>query len=131
MDLFLKAVAAALITAVLGLVLFKQGKDISVLLTLGVCCMIWLCAMEYLGQILDFLNQLEKLTGLDHDVLSILLKIVGLGLVGELASGVCCDAGNSALGKVLQLLSTVMVLWLSLPLFETLLSLLRTTLEDL
>lgn len=131
MEGYFKAVAAALITAVLCLVLAKQGKDTAVLLTVLACVMILTAAMGYLSTVLEFFGTLEELVGLDSGYFQILLKVVGIGMVGEMASMVCADAGNSALGKALQILGTVLILCLSLPLFQGLLELIGSILEGL
>lgn len=125
MEVFFKATAAVLLTAVAGLVLAKQNKDISALLTILVCCMVASTAMGFLESILAFFDELEALIQLDDGLLEIMLKIVGIGIVGELAAMICSDAGNAALGKALQLLSGILVLWLALPLLQTMLELIN------
>ena len=84
MSLFWKAAAAVLLAVVLGLSLGKQ-KDIGVLLTMAVCCMVAMIAISYLEPVLDFLRELETLGDLQGDMLGILLKAVGIGLVSEIA----------------------------------------------
>ena len=125
MDIFLRTCAAALVAVILILILKKQGSDWSVVLALLVCCMILIVACSFLAPVLDFLRQLRTLTGLDPDLLIVLLKAAGIGLVGEIAALICQDSGNSALGKGIQILSSVVILWLSIPLFERMLALLQ------
>ena len=127
----MKAVAVALITAVICLVLAKQGKDTAVLLTVLGCVLILGTAMGYLNTVLQFFDTLERTVGLDGDHFQILLKVVGIGMVGEMASMVCADAGNAALGKALQILGSILTLCLSLPLFQGLLELIGCILEGL
>lgn len=119
----MKAAAGALITAVCAIVLAKQNKDISLLLILAVCAMVGATALSFLEKILRFLHRLESLSGLDQQVLTILYKSIGIALIGEITAMVCADSGNAALGRVLQLLATVVILWLALPLFSALLDL--------
>ena len=97
MAIFWKAAAAALITVILGLALGKQEKDIGVILSIAVCCMITVSALVYLEPVLEFLRELEGLGNLQGDFLGILLKVFGIGLVAEIASTVCAEAGNSSL----------------------------------
>lgn len=127
MSLFWKAAAAVLLAVVLGLSLGKQ-KDIGVLLTMGMVAMI---AISYLEPVLDFLRELETLGDLQGDMLGILLKAVGIGLVSEIAGLVCADAGNGSLGKTLQMLGSAVILYLSLPIFTTMLELIREILREL
>lgn len=131
MDGFTKAAAAALITAVLCLVLSKQGKDTAILLTLLACVTILTVAMGYLQTVTDFISTLDALVDLEGDYFRILLKITGIGLLSETASMVCADAGNGALAKALQILSTIFILCLSIPLLQQLLDLIRKILEGL
>lgn len=131
MDMFLKAVAAALITAVIGLVLVKQGKDMLILLTLAACAMIATIAFAYLKSVISFLHRLTEISKLDTELLAVLLKTVGIGLIGELAGLICADAGNAALEKSIQILTTAVILWLSIPLFESLLDLVQAILGAL
>jgi stage III sporulation protein AD len=131
MDMFLKAVAAALITAVIGLVLVKQGKDMLILLTLAACAMIATIAFTYLKSVISFLHRLTEISKLDTELLAVLLKTVGIGVVGELAGLICADAGNAALEKSIQILTTAVILWLSIPLFESLLDLVQAILGAL
>lgn len=131
MDLFLKAVAAALITAVIGLVLAKQGKDMLLLLSLAACAMIGAVAFAYLQPVISFVRRLTEMTKLNMDLLAVILKTVGIGIVGELATLICGDAGNAALAKTVQILTTAMILWLSIPLFESLLDLVQAILGEL
>lgn len=131
MDIFWKSVAAALITAILCLVLGKQSKEWAVLLTLFVSAMIVITAMQYLGQVMAFLDRLQELIGIEEELLSILLRSVGISIVGELAQGICTDSGNSSLAKVIRLMTVILVLWMSLPLLEQLLQLVGDVLEGI
>lgn len=125
-----RGAAAVLLAVVLGLSLGKQ-KDIGVLLTMAVCCMVAMIAISYLEPVLDFLRELETLGDLQGDMLGILLKAVGIGLVSEIAGLVCTDAGNGSLGKTLQMLGSAVILYLSLPIFTAMLELIREILREL
>lgn len=130
MGLFWKAAAAALITVVLGLALGKQEKDISTLLTIAVCCMVVMIAINYLEPVLDFLWELEILGNLQGGMLGVLLKALGIGLVAEVAGMVCSDAGNASLGKTVQMLGGAVILYLSIPVFRALLELIQQILGE-
>ena len=128
MDVFLKSVAGILVCVVLGLILSKNGKDYSALLIIFVCCMVSITAMHYISRVLTFIHNLEAIGNLNHEMLEILFKTVGIGLIGEITVLICSDAGYSALGKVIQILSSCVILWICLPIFEQLLSLVQEVL---
>lgn len=130
MDGFWKAAAAVLIAVVLGLAVGKQEKDISVLLTMAVCCMVAVTAISYLEPVLDLLWELESTAELQNGVLGILLKAAGIALVAEIAGMICSDAGNGSLGKTLQMLGSAAILYLSIPIFQTFLTLIREILGE-
>lgn len=123
MDTFMKATAGVFIALVLYLVLAKQGRDVSVLLSVAVCCMISVAAITYLKPVVEFFKKLETVGQLEPQMLEIILKAVGIALISEVSGLICADAGNAALGKTLQILASAVILWMSVPLFTNLLSL--------
>ena len=125
MDNYLKATAGVLIALVLYLVLSRNQKDISLLLSIFVCCMVAVFAVNTLQPVFNFLRRLEDLGELDHEMVSVVFKVVGIGLLGEITNTICTDAGNAALGKSLQLLASAVMLCLSTPLFEGLIELIE------
>ena len=125
MGTFFQAAAAVLIASVLGVTLSRQNKELSSLLTIGVCCMVMFAAISFLKPVLDLLHQLESVGNLNSDLVRILLKVVGIGLVTEIAGMICTDAGNVSMGKALQMLSSAVILWISIPAFEALLDLIQ------
>lgn len=131
MELFLKTAAGCMLSLVLILVVGKQERDVAVILSIAVCCMIAVTALTTLAPVLDFLRRLEAVGNFGTFGLESLLKMVGIGLVSELVATLCQDAGNSSLGKQVQLLAGVVILKLSLPLLERLLGLIEKMLGDL
>ena len=131
MDIFLEVTAAILLSAILSLVLSKQGADISLLLTIAVSCMILIAALTYIKPILDFSRKLVTIGGIRTELLEILLKVVGIGMISQIAGLICADSGNQSLGKALQIMTIAVILCLSIPVLEEMLSLIETVLTDL
>lgn len=131
MTLYAKALAGILVALVLIPVLEKQGKDMALVLTAAVLCMMAGAAFSFLEQVTDFFFQLRQDTGMDEGTLKTLLKLVGIGLTGEIVTVLCADTGCSALGKGLQLLTSALILFLSLPILRSLTELIRQILGGL
>lgn len=131
MERFYQAAAGILVAVILILTLRKQGNEIALLLSVLVCCMVAFTAAGFLQPVITFLQRLQKLGSLNVEFLSILLKIVGICFTAEIVGLVCEDAGNAALGKVLQFLASAVILYLSLPLLTKLLDLVEGILENL
>ena len=129
MGLFFRACSGALIAVILVLFTGKTSNGIGVMVGLAaVCGIIWI-TISYLSPVVDFVKRLRDYANLDDGMLSILLKAVGIGLTGEIGNLICTDAGNASLGKSLQILSTSVILWMSIPLFSTILDLIGQIME--
>ena len=131
MDGMLKAAAAALIAAMLGIVLQRQGKEYAFVLVLAITVMGACLTLSYIKPVISFLERLRVIGNMDSEILKILLKAVGIGLIGEISATICTDSGNSSLGKMLQLLSAAVILYLSLPVLEQVMNLIVEVLEGI
>lgn len=130
MERFFQAAAGIIAAVIMWIILSKEGKEYALILSLGACCLVLITAFRFLDPVLDLLKRLQELGDLQPEWLSVMLKTVGIGLVVEMGSLICSDAGNSALAKTLQILGAVAVLWLSIPLINSLITLLEQILGD-
>lgn len=126
---YLRWAAVVLVGVILALVVSRQSRDMSLLLTLAVCILVCLGTLGFLEPVMELLRELRRLGNLDSEAISIALKCAGIGLLSELIGLICADAGESAMGKALEVLSAAAILWLSLPLIRELLVLIREVLS--
>lgn len=122
MGLYWKAIGGILIALVLGLAL---GKDMSLLLSIAVCAMGTAVAVSYLEPVVSMLKHIQNLSALKTDTLEVLFKIFGIALISEIMGMICADSGNSAAQKMLRILSYSGILWVSIPIFESVILLLQ------
>ena len=127
---YIKWAAVVLMGLILSLVIGRQSRHMSLLLTLAVCVLVSIAALTFLEPVVELLRQLRRLGNLSGEAISILLKTAGIGLLSELVSTICADAGEGAMGKALQILSNTAVLWLSLPLFQQILTMIEGVLAQ-
>ena len=125
MDDFWKTTAFVLLTVILSLSLDKTERDISAVMGIVALCVAACAAVTILNPVLNYLVELQRLFHLPDDLISILLKAVGIALVAELSASICADAGNASLGKMLQILGGAAVLTLSVPMFRTLMTIIK------
>ena len=125
METFWKAIAVIILTVILGVTLGKTEKDISVVLSVAACSIIMIIAMQYLEEVIAFLWQLSSKESEQIPSIKIILKITGVALVTELTTLISSDAGNSSLGKAVDILGNAAILNLALPLLETFLTILQ------
>lgn len=129
MELYWKTSAAVLLAVVMILTLRRQ--EMGLVLGIAVCAMAAISALKYLEPVMELVNSITELGDLDGELLMVLIKSVGIGLLTEIVAMVCSDSGNTSMGKSLQLLGTAVILWLSIPLFTALLDLVRDIMEAL
>ena len=125
MSEFWKTTSIVLLTVILGLAVGKTERDISAVLSLVAACIAAGVAVTIQEPVLDYLWELQRLYDLPEGLVSVLLKAVGIALVAELSSAVCTDAGNALLGRMLQILGGAVVLSLSVPMFRTLMTIIK------
>ena len=131
MDIFLKTLAGTLIVAVIGLIISKQSKDFSLIISLLGCCLVIIASVFYLKPILSFVDKLKGIGDLDYELTETIFKAVGISILAEITSLICSDSGNASLSRTINILSSATIIWLSLPMFTKLLDLIDNILGAL
>lgn len=120
-----------MLTVILALTLRKQNADLSLMLSLCGCALVIGVAVGFLTPVMRFIHNLRQTASVDNEMLSVLLKVTGVAFLSEIACTVCTDAGNTAMGKCLQILSSAVILYLSLPMMTAFLELVEKILGSL
>lgn len=129
MEFFLQAIAWAVLGALAALVLKTQGGHFSSLVTLGCVCGIFFLVARLLEPVLDLLDALRLASGIHAEYVTILLKIAGVGVLTEIAQGVCEDSGQGSLGKMVRFAGSVTGFYLAIPLLQRALELIQEILQ--
>ena len=113
-------------TAVLLAVQLKGrggGYGIYVIMAAGFCLFFY--AAGKMKTILDTAHRIQEYIGLNSAYLSALLKMAGSTYIAEFASGICRDAGYSAMGTQIEIFAKLSILAVSMPVLMALLETLR------
>jgi len=129
MTTFLKAAAIVVMAVILGATIGKSEKDIAVVLTAAVCCIIAIFAVQMLSDVIAFLWKISNFAVDQRTFTGILLRISGVALITETVGLICADAGSSSLEKVMNFLGSAVILSLSLPFFESFLDIVQEILN--
>ena len=122
-------VVICIAAALLSLYLRQQRPEYAMLVSLA-CGVLVLLLL--LGQVSDITAALRELTGIlgqDRDLISIVMKCLGICIVAELGSQCCRDAGETALATKVELSAKVMLVLVSVPLLQELLKMVRHLVE--
>lgn len=126
MEQFIQAAVIGVVTVVLTSLLKKSSRELALLLTLAACVVIALLLLQLARPVVEFLSRLRELAGLDKTLMSPMLKTLGIGLMTQICATVCCDAGETAIGNLVEVCGGVLALYVALPLLEAVIDMVIT-----
>ena len=121
MQYFTQALIIAVIGIILGAVIKKSHKELSLLLSMVCCVLIGIFVIRMFDPVLDFFVRLRNMAGLDKSLLAPVLKAVGIGLLTQITGRICTDAGESAIASLVELCGSILTIYVALPLLEAVL----------
>jgi len=113
------AICGILVIAVYLVVVLRQHRpEMALALTVLVGVGVMTVVLFQVLPVLDTLRQMMDQTGLAGEYGTILLKALGICLLTQITADACKDAGEAGLAAKAELAGKVMLLILSLPLFQ-------------
>ena len=128
MGTFLQVLAVSIVAVAAILFLKKYNGDFALLLALACICGLCVFALAMAQPVLDMLERLKTLSGINTAVIAPVFKTAAIGILTNIAVSVCADSGESGIGKMVELCGTMMALYLSMPLISAVLDLLDSLL---
>ena len=120
MEIF-KIIALGILICVV-IIIVKQIKPEFAVLVLIAGSIIMLCYLfNYFTNILGVFDKIISKTGINAELFSIILKIVGIGYLIEFAANICSDSGNPAIADKIVLGGKLIILTVSMPIITDLL----------
>lgn len=128
----MSVVQAALLglTAILFAAQMKPLKpEYAVYLVLAVSIGIGFLGLAKLGVLLDTLREIGNGIRIRHVYLTTLLRMAGITYIAEFTSGICKDAGYSAVGTQVEMVGKLAILAVSAPVVLSLVESLKVFME--
>ncbi len=75
------------------------------------------------SKIFNYFSQIVDKTGIDQNLFTTLLKIVGIGYLVEFSAGVCIDSGNNSIADKIVLAGKILIFTVSMPIITSLFNL--------
>lgn len=125
MILFWKTLIGMILTAILCLTLGRTENGIALLLTIAAVVMAISVSISFLSPVWDLLREITSIGKLNTKYMAILLKCIGISFGAETASLICADAGSQSLAKIVQILASAIILYLSIPACNDLLAIIQ------
>ena len=125
MEWLFKLTAVVMISGLVIAAIGKSAPTNALVLSVSVTVMIALVSIQLLDPVLSFLRKLETVCGISAVYIGIMMKCMLVSVVIRLGCAFCKDAGQPGMASVLELCGTIASVWIAIPLFEALLSMLE------
>ena len=122
---FFKAVAAALLAVILSGLFQRDNASMAMVLRIATGVLLLLFGAMLLQPVREYLEQLAEAGDFQQAYLLPILKCTGIGIITQVASSVCKDAGEGSVASMIELGGCIAALFLSLPLFTAVLELIN------
>lgn len=98
-----------------GLMVREMKPQFSTIISMAACVVIFFYAVSRLEALAELFQEMTGYVTIQDGYLEILLKIVGISYIADFASGICRDAGFSAVAGQIELFGKISVLTISTP----------------
>ena len=120
------AMGLLICAGILALMLRGQRPEMALCLSLAVGVVVLLMLLGHIAPLLSSLDRMLQDSAIPSQYMRAVLKATGICLLTQLTADTCRDAGETALAGKAELVGRVLLLLLSLPLFEDMLALVTT-----
>lgn len=120
-----KIIGVAFITAVASVILKNTKPEIAFAVTVTGIIVILIFIVDSMENTLAIFSAIADVTGVENGLVKILLKIVGVGYLTEFGAGILNDFGSAAVADKVVLGGKIAIVFLSLPVVEGLLQMIR------
>ena len=128
MEIF-KIIGIAFITAICSVIIKNTKPELSFAITTAGVLLILLQIFSKSTEIVSVFSRISQATKMDNDLLKLILKMVAIGYLTEISSGILIDFGSVSLADKVVLGGKLTILLLSLPVLDSLLKILQTFLQ--
>ena len=121
MEIIFKIIAIGLITCLATMIIRPVRSDFAVIIAIVGGLIILFMVIEYLSNVFEIFRDIIGITGLNSNLYTLLLKIIGVGYLIEFTAGICSDTGHSSLGDKVLLGGKIIILVMALPIITNIL----------
>ena len=125
METVVKVVGLCLAAAVVAVLLRKDSPELGLLLAVGAVLLGGALLLDAAQDLAALGDELVALTGLSPTLFLPLLKVTAIALIVRIGAALCADAGQSALGRVMDAAGAICALGCALPLVRAVIDLIQ------
>ena len=125
METVVQVVGLCLAAAVVAVLLRKDSPELGLLLAVGAALLGGALLLDAAQDLAALGDELVALTGLSPALFLPLLKVTAIALIVRVGTALCADAGQSALGRVMDAAGAFCALGCALPLIRAVVDLIQ------
>ncbi len=123
MELLVKAAAAALTAAAIGLLIRRSNPELALLLSACTVVLILIASSGFLSGIRELAEAVKTIAGSDDTLTVPVLKCVAIAIITKISSELCREASQGAAAAAVELAGAVCALSVAMPLVMSMLKL--------
>ncbi len=124
-----KFIGIAILICIIVVILKQVKPELSLLALIIGSIILLLYVLSSFTSVITSFNQIVTKTGVNSQLFTVIIKIVGVGYLVEFTADVCKDSGNTSIADKVLLGGKIIILLLAIPiitnLFEIILELLQ------
>lgn len=124
-----KILGVGIVTAITAVLLRTSRPELSFAVTIAGSVILLLFSIDLIGQTFGVLNEIGEKTGIDNQLIKLIVKIVAIGYLVEFAAGIVEDFGSKSIADKLVLAGKVVIFTVSVPIIRALIALIGDFLE--
>lgn len=99
------------------------NSSFSKLATIGASVVLLSCTVSNITPVIEFITLISQKAEIDNTYLKIILKCIGISILGEFTCALCKDNGENSLSTNAEFICKVSILLLTLPMYSDILNL--------
>ena len=129
MEQIVQVTALCVVGALLAVVVRRGSPECALVLGIAAAVAVLVFLAQGLEELMAFLAELGERSGIPETLFVPLYKTLGIALVVRVGAGLCRDAGEAALGSVVETAGAVCAMLTALPLLRAVLDMLLELME--
>ncbi len=117
----IKIACLGLTGVILGLFLRQMKSPYAEIISLATCLLIIFYSVTKISFVFELIQTLSGYISVQKEYFKILLKIIGITYIADFSSGICRDAGYSAIAGQIEIFGKISILAISSPIITALL----------
>ena len=116
MELIGKIVGVSILGATIAILLKKTNPEYALMASLATCLVVFYLCVDSLNYVISGVNYIISKSNADREIVGMIFKICGIGIVSEYFCNIIEDTGETAIAKKAQMATKIIIFAMTIPL---------------